>query len=166
MQVYIMRRPRVSAHVHDRPTAGAITHPVELRTGSWRNLWRIFAESMIRGILCPRIVPPLRVTRYESLKPKCEFVGEIGSPHWTISATGSSEKRREVGDSEHRPRSFTGPSQKWLCQRSCDLYSVRKASRGLRRAPRRAGSQHASSATVNNSTVVAANTAGSCALTP
>src|SRR5205814_5065904 len=32
-------------------------------------------------------------------------------------------------------------------------YSVRNASRGLRRAPRRAGSQHTSSATVNNSTV-------------
>src|SRR5262249_38630383 len=49
---------------------------------------------------------------------------------------------------------------------STDLYSVRRASRGLRRAPRRAGSQQASSATVNNSTVVAANTAGSRALTP
>ena len=45
-------------------------------------------------------------------------------------------------------------------------YSVRKASRGLRRAPRRAGSQHATSATVNNRTVVAANTTGSRALTP
>jgi hypothetical protein len=45
-------------------------------------------------------------------------------------------------------------------------YSVRNASRGLRRAPRRAGSQHATSATVNNRTVVAANTTGSRALTP
>jgi hypothetical protein len=45
-------------------------------------------------------------------------------------------------------------------------YSVRRASKGLRRAPRRAGSQHATSATVNNRTVVAANTAGSRALTP
>jgi hypothetical protein len=34
-----------------------ITHPVELRTGSWRNLWRVFAESMIRGILCPELCP-------------------------------------------------------------------------------------------------------------
>jgi hypothetical protein len=45
-------------------------------------------------------------------------------------------------------------------------YSVRRASKGLRRAPRRAGSQHATSATVNNRTVVAANTTGSRALTP
>ena len=45
-------------------------------------------------------------------------------------------------------------------------YSVRRASKGLRRAPRRAGSQHAMSATVNNRTVVAADTAGSPALTP
>jgi hypothetical protein len=46
-----------------------------------------------------------------------------------------------------------------------DPYSVRSASRGLRRAARRAGSQHARSATPSRITVVAEKTAGSRGLT-
>jgi hypothetical protein len=74
----------------------------------------------------------------------------VGGPNWT-----SSERFDIVGKAEGNPPTTTFR----------DPYSVRSASRGLRRAARRAGSQHARSATHSSITVVAAKTAGSRGLT-